>query len=48
MKITKLLLASHNKNKLAEHNNMLKPYLVEVVSAVELYLPDVEETGESF
>ena len=48
MKITKLLLASHNKNKLAELKNMLKPYQVEVVSAVELNLPDVEETGETF
>ena len=48
MKISKLLLASHNKNKLAELKNMLKPYQVEVVSAVELNLPDVEETGETF
>ena len=48
MKITKLLLASHNKNKLAELKNMLKPYQVEVVSAVELNLSDVEETGETF
>ena len=47
-KITRLVLASHNPGKLKEIADMLRPYRVEVLSAAELNLPDVEETGKSF
>lgn len=48
MKITKLLVASHNQGKIDEIKKMLEPYQIEVVSARELNLPDVEETGTTF
>lgn len=46
--IQKLLLASHNQGKIAELSAMLAPYGVEVLSAKDMDLPDVEETGETF
>ena len=46
--IQKLLLASHNQGKIAELSAMLAPYGVEVLSARDMNLPDVEETGETF
>lgn len=46
--IQKLLLASHNQGKIAELSAMLAPYGVEVISAKDINLPDVEETGETF
>lgn len=47
-KIEKLVIASHNQGKVNEIREMLKPYGVEVVSAAELNLPDVEETATTF
>jgi len=48
MKITKLVVASHNVNKIAEIKALLAPFAIEVISAVELRLGDVEETGTTF
>ena len=43
-----LVIASHNKGKIAEFEKMLKPYGVKIYSANDLNLPDVEETGTTF
>ena len=48
MKIEKLVVASHNQGKINEIKTMLAPFQVSVVSAAELNLPDVEETGTTF
>ena len=47
-KFNKLVIASHNKGKIAEIRDMLLPFRIEVCSAVDLNLPDVEETGTTF
>ena len=44
----KLLIATHNKGKLEEFRELLRPHGVEVVSAGELQLPEPEETEDSF
>ncbi|MCI5045542.1 MAG: RdgB/HAM1 family non-canonical purine NTP pyrophosphatase [Aquisalinus sp.] len=44
----KLVLASHNKGKLAEFSGLLAPLGVTVISAAELNLPEPEETGDTF
>ena len=44
----KLLLATHNANKVNELKAMLSPYNIDVLSASDLNLPDVEETGTTF
>jgi len=44
----KLVLATHNKGKLAEIADLMRPLGVEVASAGELGLPEPEETGSSF
>ncbi|CTQ56940.1 Non-canonical purine NTP pyrophosphatase [Roseibium album] len=44
----KLVVASHNKGKIREINELLNPYGFEVVSAAELDLPEPEETGVTF
>ncbi|MCI5046434.1 MAG: RdgB/HAM1 family non-canonical purine NTP pyrophosphatase [Aquisalinus sp.] len=44
----KLVLASHNKGKLAEFSGLLAPLGITVVSAAELNLPEPEETGDTF
>lgn len=44
----KLVVASHNKGKIREINELLKPYGFDVVSAGELNLPEPEETGTTF
>lgn len=44
----KLLLATHNKGKVAELVGMLAPYGVEVVSAADFALPEPAETEDSF
>jgi XTP/dITP diphosphohydrolase len=44
----KLVLASHNKGKLAEFRDLLAPYGIEVLSAGDLGVPEPEETGETF
>lgn len=46
--IKKLVIATHNKGKLAEFQAMLKPYGVEAVCAVDLNLPEPDETGTTF
>lgn len=48
MDFRKIVVASHNLGKIDEIKNMLKPFSIEVVSARELNLPDVEETGTTF
>lgn len=45
---TRLVLASHNKGKLAEFSRLLDGYGVTVVSAGELNLPEPEETATTF
>ncbi len=44
----KLVLASHNKGKLREIADLLLPFGVVVKTAIELNLPEPEETGDSF
>ena len=48
MKLTKLVVASHNDDKVAEIKTLLAPLHIEVHSAKELRLGDVEETGKTF
>lgn len=45
---TPLLLASHNKGKLREIEDLLRPLGIAVTSAGDLNLPEPEETGDSF
>lgn len=45
---TKIVLASHNKGKLREISELLKPLGIEVVSAGDLGLEEPEETENSF
>jgi XTP/dITP diphosphohydrolase len=44
----RIVLASHNKGKLAELADLLRPYQVEVVSAGALGLPEPDETAPDF
>jgi XTP/dITP diphosphohydrolase len=44
----KLVLATHNKGKLAEISDLMAPYGVAVVSAGELNLPEPDETEDTF
>jgi XTP/dITP diphosphohydrolase len=44
----KLVIATHNKGKVAEIAELLAPYAGDFVSAGELGLPEPEETGDSF
>ncbi|MGH7122725.1 MAG: non-canonical purine NTP pyrophosphatase, partial [Stellaceae bacterium] len=44
----RLVIATHNKGKLAEIDDLLRPFGIEVVGAGELGLPEPEETGETF
>jgi XTP/dITP diphosphohydrolase len=44
----RLVLASHNKGKIAEFRDLLAPMRIEIVSAADLGLPEPEETGDSF
>ena len=44
----RLVVASHNKGKLAEIRALLAPYGIEVLSAGDLGVPEPEETGETF
>lgn len=46
--VHKLVFATHNEHKLKEVREMLKDTGLTVVSAGELNLPDVDETGETF
>ena len=44
----KIVIASHNRGKLVEIAELLAPYGVEAVSAVDLDLPEPEEIGTTF
>lgn len=44
----RLLLASHNKGKLVEFQELFAPFGLEIISAAELGLPEPEETGTTF
>lgn len=44
----RVVIATHNRGKLAEMRELLAPYGVAAVSAGELALPEPEETGTSF
>ncbi len=44
----RLVLASHNRGKLAEIAELVRPHRVEVVSAADLGLPEPEETAPDF
>lgn len=43
-----IIFASHNKGKIAEIREILAPYNIKVLSADDLNLPDVDETGKTF
>jgi len=44
----RLVIATHNKGKLAEIDDLLRPFHIDVVGAGTLGLPEPEETGASF
>ena len=44
----RLVLASHNKGKLAEFQELFEPFGLELISAADLDLPEPEETGTTF
>jgi XTP/dITP diphosphohydrolase len=44
----RLVLASHNKGKLREIADLMRPYGIETISAGDLGLPEPEETGTTF
>ncbi len=44
----KLVIATHNKGKLAEFRDLMAPFGIEVTSAGELGLDEPEETGTTF
>lgn len=44
----RLVIASHNRGKVREIQDLLRPYAVSVISAADLSLPEPEETGDSF
>ncbi|MEJ1159694.1 RdgB/HAM1 family non-canonical purine NTP pyrophosphatase [Prosthecomicrobium sp. N25] len=44
----RLVVATHNKGKLVEINDLIAPYGLEAVSAGSLGLPEPEETGLTF
>lgn len=43
-----MVIASHNRGKVREIEDLLRPFAVAVVAAGELGLPEPEETGETF
>ena len=45
---TKLVLASHNKGKLAEFQRLFAPFGVELIGAGDLGLAEPPETGTTF
>lgn len=48
LKFNELIFASHNDKKVAEIKEILSPFGIKVLSAKDLDLPDVEETGTTF
>ena len=48
MKITKIIVASHNQGKINEIKSLLQPFNIEVISSADLNIGDIEETGTTF
>lgn len=48
MKFDKIVFASHNRGKIAEITEMLSPLNIQVISALDINLPEVDETGVTF
>lgn len=48
MKLEEIVFASHNEGKIKEIKKLLVPYGIKVKSALDMNLPDVEETGKTF
>ena len=46
--LSKIVIASHNKGKLREIDDLLRPYGIETISAGALGLPEPEETETTF
>ena len=46
MKLEEIVFASHNEGKIKEIKKLLAPYGIKVKSALDMNLPDVEETGK--
>ncbi len=44
----RIVVASHNKGKIAEFKFLFLPYNVEVITLSELGISDIEETGKTF
>jgi XTP/dITP diphosphohydrolase len=44
----RIVIATHNKGKLAEIDDLLRPFHIDVVGAEDLGLPEPEETGDTF
>ena len=47
-KDNKLVIASHNKGKIKEINELLNPLKIEIISASELGIKEPEENGKNF
>lgn len=45
---SKLVIATHNRGKLEEISDLLKPFGIEVISAAAFGLPEPEETEDTF
>ena len=43
-----LIIATHNQGKFGEFQELLEPYVKEIVSAEQAGVPEPEETGETF
>lgn len=48
MKLEEIVFVSHNEGKIKEIKKLLAPYGIKVKSALDMNLPDVEETGKTF
>lgn len=48
MTLSKVVFASHNAGKIKEIKELLQPFGINVKSALDMELPDVEETGSTF
>ena len=45
---TKLIIASHNKGKISEIKNLLKPFRLNIFSALDFDISEPKETGKTF
>lgn len=48
MTLSEVVFASHNAGKIKEIKELLQPFGINVKSALDIELPDVEETGSTF